>query len=50
MTLLVVEQNANLALKWADYVYVLQHGKIVLEGEPSNLGSAADLTKAYLGA
>jgi branched-chain amino acid transport system ATP-binding protein len=50
MTLLVVEQNANLALKWADYVYVLQHGKIVLEGEPSKLGSAAELTKAYLGA
>ena len=49
-TLLVVEQNANLALKWADYVYVLQHGKIVLEGEPSKLGSAAELTKAYLGA
>jgi branched-chain amino acid transport system ATP-binding protein len=50
MTLLVVEQNASLAMKWADYVYVLQHGKIVLEGEPSQLGSTVNLTKAYLGA
>jgi branched-chain amino acid transport system ATP-binding protein len=50
MTLLVVEQNASLAMKWADYVYVLQHGKIVLEGEPSQLGGTVNLTKAYLGA
>lgn len=50
ITLLVVEQNAHLVLKFADYVYVLKQGRIVLEGSPDELASNAGLTQAYLGA
>lgn len=50
ITLVVVEQNANLVMKWADYIYVLKHGRVVLEGTPTEMASAADLTHAYLGA
>ena len=49
-TILLVEQNANMALKIADYAYVLETGKIVLEGNASELLSNADVKKAYLGA
>lgn len=49
-TILLVEQNANMALKIADYAYVLETGKIVLEGKASELLSNADVKKAYLGA
>ena len=49
-TILLVEQNANMALKIADYAYVLETGKIVLEGYASELLSNADVKKAYLGA
>jgi branched-chain amino acid transport system ATP-binding protein len=50
ITLLVVEQNAHLILKVADYVYVLKHGRIVLEGTPAQLACDPGLTQAYLGA
>lgn len=49
-TILLVEQNANMALKIADYAYVLETGRIVLEGYASELLSNADVKKAYLGA
>ena len=48
--MLLIEQNANMALKIADYAYVLETGKIVLEGNASELLSNADVKKAYLGA
>ena len=50
ITLVVVEQNANLLLKLADYVYVLKHGRVVLEGTPAQIASEGNLTHAYLGA
>lgn len=50
ITLVVVEQNANLLLKIADYVYVLKHGRVVLEGHPGHIASQESLAQAYLGA
>jgi branched-chain amino acid transport system ATP-binding protein len=50
MTILVVEQNAHLVLKMADYVYVLKQGRVVLEGKAEAMASHRELTEAYLGA
>jgi branched-chain amino acid transport system ATP-binding protein len=48
-TMLIVEQNANLALSIADRGYVLETGEIVLEGEASELRSDDAVRRAYLG-
>lgn len=48
-TILLVEQNAQAALKRADYGYVLEVGKIVLSGSGSELLVNDDVRKAYLG-
>ncbi|MBQ7277548.1 MAG: ABC transporter ATP-binding protein [Bacilli bacterium] len=48
-TILLVEQNAKMALKIADYAYVLETGRIVLEGKASELLKNDDIKKAYLG-
>ena len=49
-TVLLVEQNANQALALADYAYVLENGRIVLEGEGRALLCDGNVKKAYLGA
>ncbi len=49
LTILLVEQNIAQSLKIADYVYVLEQGRIVLEGESQELEKKEDLIKAYLG-
>ena len=36
ITVLVVEQNARLAMKFADYLYVLKYGRVVMEGRARN--------------
>jgi len=46
---LLVEQNANLALRMADRAYVLEAGRIVLEGTGAELLANDDVRKAYLG-
>jgi branched-chain amino acid transport system ATP-binding protein len=48
-TLLLVEQNARLALGIADYGYILESGRIVLEGDPATLGSDEQVKELYLG-
>jgi branched-chain amino acid transport system ATP-binding protein len=48
-TILLVEQNAQAALKRADYGYVLEVGQIVLSGTGRDLLSNDDVRKAYLG-
>ena len=48
-TILLVEQNARLALKFAQRAYVLENGLFVLEGEADSLLSNPDVKKAYLG-
>jgi len=49
MTILLVEQNANLALSVANYGYVLETGNIILEGPANDLANNAEIKKAYLG-
>lgn len=49
VTILLVEQNALAALKIADYGYVLETGKIVMQDTGQNLLSNDDVRKAYLG-
>ena len=49
-TILLVEQNARLALKFAQRGYVIENGEFVLEGEASSLLDNPDVKKAYLGA
>lgn len=48
-TILLVEQNANLTLRLADYVYIMENGRIVLEGYPADLRENADVREFYLG-
>jgi branched-chain amino acid transport system ATP-binding protein len=47
--ILIVEQNVAAALVAADYVYVMENGKIVLDGPPSKLKDNEDLREFYLG-
>jgi branched-chain amino acid transport system ATP-binding protein len=49
-TILLVEQNANLALAIADYGYILENGRIVLDGDSQKLRSNEDVKRFYLGA
>lgn len=48
-TVLLVEQNAHMALSIADRAYVLETGSIVLEGSAKELAQSEDIKKAYLG-
>lgn len=48
-TILLVEQNANMALKLAHRGYVLETGNIVLEGTAAELAANPEVKKAYLG-
>ncbi|GAU08061.1 amino acid ABC transporter ATPase [Desulfoplanes formicivorans] len=49
VTILLVEQNARAALKLADRGYVLEVGRIVLEGKAQDLLENREISKAYLG-
>jgi branched-chain amino acid transport system ATP-binding protein len=49
-TILLVEQNARLALKFATRGYVLEHGHLVLQGDADGLLDDPEVKKAYLGA
>ena len=48
-TILLVEQNANLALQTAQRGYVLETGNIIMEDEASSLLNNPEIRKAYLG-
>ena len=48
-TIFLVEQNAKMALEIANRAYVLENGKIVLEGTGEELMNSEDIKKAYLG-
>jgi branched-chain amino acid transport system ATP-binding protein len=48
-TILLVEQNARMALKFARRGYVLESGNLVLEGDSESLLQNPDVKKAYLG-
>jgi branched-chain amino acid transport system ATP-binding protein len=49
LTVLLVEQNATLALGIADHGYVMENGRIVLEGSAASLRENADIKEFYLG-
>jgi branched-chain amino acid transport system ATP-binding protein len=49
VSMLLVEQNAEMALGLADRVYVIDHGTIVFEGTPSALRGNVHVTTTYLG-
>jgi branched-chain amino acid transport system ATP-binding protein len=49
-TVLLVEQNARLAVQTASHVYVLRAGRVVLDGPAATLKDEATLARAYLGA
>jgi len=48
-TFLLVEQNANLALSIAHYGYIMENGRIVLDGDPEKLRANEDVKEFYLG-
>lgn len=48
-TILLVEQNANMALSVADKAYVIETGEIVLQGSAEQLMKSEEVKKAYLG-
>jgi branched-chain amino acid transport system ATP-binding protein len=48
-TIILVEQNANMALQIAHYGYVMENGKIVMEGNAEELKENPDIREFYLG-
>ena len=49
VSMLLVEQNAEMALQLADRVYVIDHGTVVFEGTPERLRGDRQVTATYLG-
>jgi branched-chain amino acid transport system ATP-binding protein len=48
-SVLLVEQNANMALAISDYAYVLENGQVALEGKAKNLKNNDEVRRLYLG-
>ena len=49
ITVLLIEQNANMALKVADWAYVMQTGSILMDGPGEELAANEEVKAAYLG-
>jgi branched-chain amino acid transport system ATP-binding protein len=49
MSMLIVEQNANLALALADHAYLLETGRIMMSGAAAELRENAAIRRSYLG-
>ncbi len=49
VSFLLAEQNANMALKYASYGYILENGRVVLDGEAAALRENEDVKEFYLG-
>ena len=49
VSFLLAEQNTNVALKYADYGYILESGRVVMNGEAKELASNEDVKEFYLG-
>ena len=49
VTFVLAEQNTNMALKYSDYGYILESGRIVMDGTASDLASNEDVKEFYLG-
>jgi branched-chain amino acid transport system ATP-binding protein len=49
VSVLLAEQNTNMALKYAGYGYILENGRVVLDGDAATLRDNADVKEFYLG-
>ena len=49
VSILLAEQNTNIALKYATYGYVLENGRVVLDGAADELSQNEDVKEFYLG-
>ena len=49
VTFLLAEQNTNMALRYSDFGYILENGRIVMDGEAAALRENADVKEFYLG-
>ncbi len=49
VSFLLAEQNTNMALKYASYGYILENGRVVLDGDAKSLRENADVAEFYLG-
>ena len=49
VSFLLAEQNTNMALKYADYGYILENGRVVMDGEAKSLAENEDVKEFYLG-
>jgi len=49
VTFLLAEQNTNMALRYADYGYILENGRIVMDGLAASLRENEDVKEFYLG-
>ncbi|MCW5731112.1 MAG: ABC transporter ATP-binding protein [Alphaproteobacteria bacterium] len=49
VSFLIAEQNTNMALRYAQYGYILENGRIVMDGEAEKLRENADVKEFYLG-
>lgn len=49
LPILLIEQNARLAMEVSSYAYVIEQGRIILEGSTDELKNASRITEAYLG-
>jgi branched-chain amino acid transport system ATP-binding protein len=49
VTFLLAEQNTNIALRYADHGYILENGRVVLEGDAASLRENNDVKEFYLG-
>ncbi len=49
VSILLAEQNTNVALKYADYGYILESGRIMMDGPAKDLAENADVKEFYLG-
>jgi branched-chain amino acid transport system ATP-binding protein len=49
VTFLLAEQNTNVALRYADYGYILENGRVVLDGAATDLANNEDVKEFYLG-
>ena len=49
VTFLLAEQNTNMALRYADFGYILENGRVVMEGAAKDLANNEDVKEFYLG-
>jgi branched-chain amino acid transport system ATP-binding protein len=49
VSILLAEQNTNIALRYADYGYILENGRVVMDGEARSLADNEDVKEFYLG-